>query len=97
MTPKKLPYKELVTTTEVACRYLPPNEASEVRAKALNILSKPRRLDNNLSQDEVKALSSLRDDKSIKILPADKGQCAVVLNTEDYVSKCQDLLNDTNT
>ena len=46
-TPKKLPYKELVTTTEVACRYLPPSEASEVRAKTLNILSKPRKLDNN--------------------------------------------------
>ena len=42
-------------------------------------------------------MNSLRQDKSIKILPADKGHCAVVLNTEDYMSKCQDLLNDTNT
>ena len=31
------------------------------------------------------------------ILPADKGRATVILNTADYKTKCQDLLNDKRT
>nr|VZI03754.1 unnamed protein product [Spirometra erinaceieuropaei] len=42
---------------------------------------------NMLSKAENEALRTLKADKSIVILPADKGRSTVVLNKEDYVNK----------
>ena len=97
VTPKDLPVKEYVTVTETACRSLPPNEAEELRSRVSNILRHHRTVTPNISKEEIQALDTLRKDKSIKILPADKGRCAVILDTEEYMKKCKDLLSDTNT
>ena len=42
-------------------------------------------------------MKDLNNDKSIVIVPADKGRCTVVLNEKDYDHKCNDLLKDTKT
>ena len=50
-----------------------------------------------LSSFEEKALKDLAKDKSVTILPADKGRAVVVMNTNDYTEKVNNLLNDGKT
>ncbi|VDM06499.1 unnamed protein product, partial [Schistocephalus solidus] len=47
-----------------------------------------------LSKAETEALRTLKADKNIVILPADKGRSTVILNKEDYVNKVEALLGD---
>ncbi len=49
---------------------------------------------NMLSQKERHAMKELKKDKSVIILPADKGRATVILNRNDYKLKSLDLLND---
>ena len=42
-------------------------------------------------------LRDLAKDKSVTILPADKGRTVVVMNTNDYTEKVNNLLNDDKT
>ena len=42
-------------------------------------------------------MDDLRKDETIKIQRSDKGRCAVVKDTEDYIKKCKDLLGDERT
>ncbi|BHF75226.1 hypothetical protein SprV_0501832100 [Sparganum proliferum] len=49
---------------------------------------------NMLSKAENEALRTLKADKSIVILPADKGRSTVVLNKKDYINKVEALLSD---
>ena len=42
------------------------------------------------------SLKGLANDKSIYITRPDKGQGVVILNSEDYISKLTDILNDTS-
>ena len=48
---------------------------------------------NNLSKDERKAIRTLRENDSMKILKADKGNATVVLNASDYDAKVKDLID----
>ena len=56
--------------------------------------SKPPR--SNISKPERSAIESLRKDKSIQILPTDKGRATVVIDNSDYESKALTLLQDEN-
>ena len=47
----------------------------------------------NLTRGERKAINELKKDQSRMILTTDKGVALVVLNTEDYKKKEEDLLN----
>ena len=78
---------------------LSSEKASQLRATMCSMLRKPANLkvEQNLDRLEREALRDLKNDKSVTILPADKGRCAVVMNTEEYVSKCEDLLPDEST
>ena len=42
-------------------------------------------------------LKSLKENKDITILPADKGKAVVVMDREDYQSQCEKLLADNLT
>ncbi|XP_072025331.1 uncharacterized protein [Amphiura filiformis] len=99
VTPAKLPVVDIVTSTESACRKLPPGEAGELRAKVVNLVTRPNcnKIDSNLSKEEREALQQLLKDQSIQILPADKGRLVVILNSQEYNRKCEKLLTDTNT
>jgi len=46
---------------------------------------------------EKKALKTLKEDKEILILPADKGRSVVLLDKVEYNAKCETLLSDTST
>lgn len=43
------------------------------------------------------AYNSLKSDSELHITKADKSNCVVILNKEDYISKMNDLLSDTST
>ena len=97
VTPTKIPVVDIVTSTESVCRKLTEREAGELRSKVAKVLSRPRKIESNLSKDELKALDELKKDQDIRILPADKGRIVVVLDTAEYKQKCEDLLKDTAT
>ncbi|KER31053.1 hypothetical protein T265_02616 [Opisthorchis viverrini] len=50
-----------------------------------------------ISKQERDALTSLRKDETIVILPADKGRIMVIMDKPDYIEKAKQLLNDTTT
>ena len=52
---------------------------------------KPR---NNLDQKEIEAIKSLKSDKTIRIVPADKGNTTVVIDSDVYKSKSEGHLSD---
>ena len=45
-----------------------------------------------IDKDERTALKTLRQDETITILPADKGNATVVMDTEEYKQKVKSLL-----
>ena len=51
--------------------------------------------DNNLTKDEQRALTRLKNDESIVILPADKGRVTVVMDKSDFFAKMDALVNST--
>ncbi|XP_070549284.1 uncharacterized protein [Ptychodera flava] len=97
VSPRQVPIIDYITTTECACRHLDQNDANELRAKVLVELNKHERVEQNLHQREHQAIKELKSDKSIKILPADKGRCTVILDTDTYKEKCESLLSDSKT
>jgi hypothetical protein len=52
---------------------------------------------DNLSPEERRAISSLKNNQDIRILPADKGSTTVVMNTSDYTAEIEKQLSDTHT
>ncbi|CAH1242829.1 HMCN1 [Branchiostoma lanceolatum] len=92
-----IPVVHIVAQTESVCRKLPEIEANTLRCKVNSVLNRQKRPEDNLPKEEREALRSLKRDKSITILPADKGRSVVVLNKTDYHKKCRDLLDDTAT
>jgi hypothetical protein len=47
-----------------------------------------------LSKKKLEAVSTLRNDESVVILPADKGKSTVVMDRDEYRKKIGELLND---
>ena len=50
-----------------------------------------------MSNEKCKALKSLKNDDSIIIVPADKGNTTVVIDTDEYDRKTNDHSSDNNT
>ncbi|XP_068739082.1 uncharacterized protein [Montipora capricornis] len=98
VTPRRVPIVDIVMVTESACRQLNNSDSNSLRAKVLNLLEHNDKVkDQKVSDEERKAIDDLKKDDSIMILPADKGRVIVVLNKEEYHTKCQAILSDTNT
>ena len=97
VTPRKIPFVDIITETESVCGRLPEGEKHILRSKVANILKNPGRLESNITKEELQALDDLRKDDTIEILPADKGRCVVVLDKTEYHQKCEGLLNDKKT
>ena len=73
---------------------LEPNVADAVRAKISASLMKKRKFNLNITCEEYSTLDTLRKDKDIVVLPADKGRSTVVLDKVDYNKKVMTLLED---
>jgi len=89
---------QIVSSIESGIDQLPDTEKDLVRAlvtSAINSWRPPPR--KNISREEEKALEDLAKDKSVTILPANKGRAVVVMNTNDYTEKVNNLLNNDKT
>nr|VZI31824.1 unnamed protein product [Spirometra erinaceieuropaei] len=65
-----------------------------IRHKTSSLLMQHKKSET-LSKEEQQSLKSLKGDKDIIILPADKGRSTVVLDKSDYQKKALSLLDDT--
>ena len=82
-----------MAAVENACTKLEEGKVEEFRVQvklAIQRIKPPR---SHLTRAERRAITELKKDKSRMILTADKGVVLVVLNTEDYLKKAEDLLN----
>ena len=68
-------------------------KAEEFRVQVKLAIQKIKPPRSNPTRGEKKAITELKKDKSRMVLTADKGVALVVLNTEDYLKKAEDLLN----
>ena len=98
ITPKYPPLDAYITTTEVAAAKLNTQEADEFRADVNRLLKQHQHHNNcNLNPAQCRALTQLKQDNTRVILTADKGVAMVVMDKQEYTSKAQALLDDTNT
>ncbi|XP_019627206.1 PREDICTED: uncharacterized protein LOC109472073 [Branchiostoma belcheri] len=97
IAPSAIPVKEIVTATEVACQKLDQEDAALLRNEVVGILQNSKPPKPNLSREEREAVKSLKENKDIVIVPADKGKAVVVMDKTDYVEKCEKLLEDKDT
>ena len=87
---------DLITATDSACRNLNSSDANELRAKVVNTIGKHGNInDQNITEKERKAIEDLRKDENIMILPADEGRNTVVMDKQEYLDKCNSMLQDT--
>ncbi|KAJ8909610.1 hypothetical protein NQ315_003481, partial [Exocentrus adspersus] len=63
--------------------------SNEFRIRSKMILEKPLKIKSNISKEEMLALKELKNDKDIKILPADKGNA-----TETIIQKISNLITE---
>ena len=97
VSPRALPVEDFIVATEVACDKLDSASKQELRAKVTSILKNAKPPANNINAKDRRAISDLKKDDDIIILPADKGKITVVLDSESYESKVNDLLSDEKT
>jgi hypothetical protein len=64
------------------------------QAHRFDVLKDSRQPKDNLIDAERRALRSLKANDSLTVLPADKGNAAVVLGTSDYNKNIATLLQD---
>ena len=96
--PRKIPVPEIVSTVESALRRTnQPIAAAEARLRIFNLLARHNTPPSNLTPGESKALKELKQEKSLIIIPADKGRATVVMDREDYDGKLHSMLQDTTT
>ena len=95
--PQKIPVPEIVAAVESGLSTADPSQAHLARTRIVGYLAGARPPPANLSQAEHKALKCLREDDSIVIAPADKGNITVMMDRSDYEGRIQTLLDNTET
>jgi len=66
---------------------LTTEQPEEARHESVRIIKTTTRTKNNLTKNERTVLTALKDNTHLTILPADKGNSTVILNTTDYKQK----------
>ena len=79
IAPVKIPAKEIVVITEVVCSKLDGEVADLLRNEVVGILHNANPPKSNLTKQEREVLKSLKQNKDIVMLPADKGKEVVVM------------------
>ena len=97
IAPSKLPTAEMIAITEVTARHLDTNTAQKLREGVARVLTSAKPPKPNLTYSQRAALRDLRNDNSIVILPADKGNATVVMDRSTYSDKMNALLKDEGT
>jgi hypothetical protein len=88
---------EFIVSTEQAAWYIGDDQRDMLRAKVCGILRAAKLPKHNLPNCERKALREVQKEKSIMILPADKGRATVIMDPLEYQDKMTTMLSDTTT
>ena len=92
-SPRHVPNNDIIANVEAVLRSCKDkNKAEHTRAKVSSILRAAKRPQQNTSKDERRALKDLKRNDAITLLPADKGNTTVILDTEEYEQKAKELL-----
>lgn len=94
VAPKKIPFIDIASSIESVARKMDEESASNLTNTVCNVLKKAKPPPPNLDKDERTALKTLRMSDNITILPADKGNATVVMDTDQYKEKLKNLLED---
>ncbi|XP_018309593.1 uncharacterized protein [Mycetomoellerius zeteki] len=95
VAPRKFQKEEIISQIESIIYRLPAEQADNIRRQDIsNILSKAKTPPPNTTRQERLTLQDLNRDADIIVLPADKGNATVVMNTSDYKKKMKNLLSD---
>ena len=99
--PKHIPVEQIISNVEsvITLNKTKINvDPQDIRSLVSNTLrkgfSKKKLAEENLTKDEMKVLTDLKNDTNIIITKADKGNTIVILNETEYVSKSLNLLSD---
>ncbi|VDQ09702.1 unnamed protein product [Trichobilharzia regenti] len=82
----------IIDIREVALSKIDKTTAEQVRAQCVLTIKRQKKGRSNLSQKELAALKSLRNDKSIVIAKADEGYTTVVMDKSDYINKASQYI-----
>ncbi|XP_060531998.1 uncharacterized protein LOC132705430 [Cylas formicarius] len=94
IAPKRVPVEEIVSNVEASLSTIDEQDAELIRQDVARVLRQSKPPQPNLSREEMQALRNLNNNENILIMPADKGNATVVMNTSDYNAKLEDILND---
>lgn len=97
ITSSFVPKLDIVSEIEGGISNLSSGDKEIIRVEVSKALKSYRPPKANVTRKEREALKQLKNDESIVILKADKGNCTVVLDSDDYCSKMRDLLEDRDT
>ena len=85
--------EDIIANVESALYHLPEEKAEEIRGEVTRILRKAKPPKSNITRKERNAIKSRNSDPNIIILPADKGNATVIMETEEYKDKIRELLD----
>ncbi|XP_050510634.1 uncharacterized protein LOC126887260 [Diabrotica virgifera virgifera] len=94
VTHPSIPKLDIISSVEKISQCLPTHEKEQYRVLCKLELEKSNQIEQNISKEEMKALKTLRNDDSITILPADKGNATVIMNKIQYEDKITDLITN---
>ena len=92
MTPRTIPIEDILAGVEKAVKSLPVEMAEEARQETVRIIKSSSRPKDNITKAERTTLRNLKNNTDLTILPADKSNATVILNTVDYKQKITFLL-----
>lgn len=95
--PRTIPVREIVTEVESSIQSLDATTRSEIRNKVTSILACAKPPQSNLSKADVETIRKLKEDDTIIIIKADKGNATVIMDRKTYDEKLETLLSDRNT
>ena len=95
LVPQSSPVEAIIQQTEPTLRRLDKPMADEIRLEIHQALKKHKPAKPNISRQDLSAIKALRQDKSIHILRADKGNATVVMDTSSYNNKVRDILDSS--
>ena len=95
VTPRQPPNLEYITAIEAACTKLIQQDAEELRADINRVLRYSHLPKPNLTKVQNLALRELKRHRDHIVLTADKGVAMVIMDRQDYISKANQLLNQS--
>jgi len=84
ITPNHLPKEDFVVVVEKACRSMEDEVTEGFKNEVLGTLRSAKCPQSNLTLQEQQAVSDLKSNPTVMVLPADKGRATVVLDKAEY-------------